>query len=106
MCRIASLFLSQRLKESMSGDAHDFNIETLAIFKNFFLQSKASKKIHVKWQLIRHSRPPEDGNHMPQHVGVDSERINSKNSTTLLVSGVFVGLLKCDTTRCSVQPSR
>jgi hypothetical protein len=25
MCRIASLFLLQRLKESMSGDACDFN---------------------------------------------------------------------------------
>jgi hypothetical protein len=22
-------------------------------------------------QLIRHSRPPEDGNHMPKHVGVE-----------------------------------
>ena len=36
MCRIASIFLLQRLKGSMSGDAHDFNnIETRAV-KFFF----------------------------------------------------------------------
>jgi len=28
MCRIAGLFLLQRLKGSMSGDARDFNMET------------------------------------------------------------------------------
>jgi hypothetical protein len=33
MCRIASLFLLQRLKGSMSGDKRDFkNIETRAVF--------------------------------------------------------------------------
>ena len=49
MCRIASLFLLQRLKRSMSGDERDFNnIETRAVIKFFFpLQSKAPKKIHV-----------------------------------------------------------
>ena len=48
MCRIASLFLLQRLKGSMSGKARDFNnIETRAVFKFFFLQGKASKKIHA-----------------------------------------------------------
>jgi len=32
MCRIASLFLLQRLKGNMSGDARDFNnIETRAV---------------------------------------------------------------------------
>ena len=37
MCRIASLFLLQRLKGSMSGDARDFNnIETRAVIKFFF----------------------------------------------------------------------
>ena len=42
MCRIASLCLLQRLKGSMSGDAHDFNnIETRAVIKFFFLQGKA-----------------------------------------------------------------
>jgi len=37
MCRIASLFLLQRLKGSMSGDARDFNnIETRTVIKFFF----------------------------------------------------------------------
>jgi len=37
MCRIASLFLLQRLKGSVSGDAPDFNnIETRAVIKMFF----------------------------------------------------------------------
>ena len=37
MCRIASLFLLQRLKGSMSGDARDFNnMETRAVIKFFF----------------------------------------------------------------------
>jgi len=37
MCRIASLFLLQKLKGSMSGDVHDFNnIEMRAIIKFFF----------------------------------------------------------------------
>jgi len=48
MCRIASLFLLQRLKGSMSGDARDFNIETRAVIKVFFpLQGKAPKEIHA-----------------------------------------------------------
>ena len=48
MCRIASLFLFQRLKGSMSGDAHDFNnIETRAVIVFFFLQGKAPKEIHA-----------------------------------------------------------
>ena len=50
MCRIASLFLFQRLKGSMSGDARDFsNIETRAVIKFlfFFLQSKVPKEIHA-----------------------------------------------------------
>jgi len=35
MCRIASLFLLQRLKESTSGDARDFNnIETRGVIKS------------------------------------------------------------------------
>jgi len=46
MCRIASLFLLQRLKGSMSDDARDFNnIETRAVIKFlFFLQGKAPMK--------------------------------------------------------------
>ena len=48
MCRIASLFLLQILKGSISGDARDFNnIETRAVIKFFFLQGKAPKEIHA-----------------------------------------------------------
>jgi len=48
MCRIASLFLLQRLKGSMSGDARDFNnIETRAVIKFLFLQGKAPKEIRA-----------------------------------------------------------
>ena len=49
MCRIARLFLLQRLKGSVSGDARDFNnIETRAVIKNFFfLQDMAPKEIHA-----------------------------------------------------------
>jgi len=48
MCRISSLFLLQRLKGSMSGDARDFNlIEMRAVIKCFFLQGKSPKEIHV-----------------------------------------------------------
>ena len=50
MYRIAGLFLLQRLKGSMSGDARNFNNnEKEAIIKNFFppLQSKAPKEIHA-----------------------------------------------------------
>ena len=47
-CRIASIYLLQRLKESMSGDTRDFlNIKTQAVIKFFFLQGKAPKKIHT-----------------------------------------------------------
>ena len=49
MCRIASLFLLQRLKGSMSGDTRDVNnMETRAVIKFFFfLQGKAPKEIHA-----------------------------------------------------------
>ena len=49
MCRIASLFLLQRLKGSMSGDARDFNsIETRDVKEFlFFLQVKAPKEFHA-----------------------------------------------------------
>ena len=47
-CRIASLFLLQRLKGSMSGNTHHFNnMETRAVIKFFFLQGKAPKEIHA-----------------------------------------------------------
>ena len=48
MCRIAGLFLLQKLKGSMSGDASDFNnMETRAAIKFFFLQGKAPKEIYA-----------------------------------------------------------
>ena len=48
MCRIESLFLLQRLKGNMSGDALDFNnIETRAVINFFSLQGKVTKEIHV-----------------------------------------------------------
>jgi hypothetical protein len=55
MCRIASLFLLQRLKGSISGDARDFNnIETRAVIKSPPPpppppppQGKAPKEIHA-----------------------------------------------------------
>ena len=49
MCRIASLFLLQRLKGSVSGEARDFNnIETRGVIKFFSpLQGKAPKEIHA-----------------------------------------------------------
>jgi len=47
MCRIACIFLLQRLKGSISGDARDFNnIERRAVIK-FFLRGKARKEIHA-----------------------------------------------------------
>jgi len=49
MFRIASLFVLQRLKGSMSGDARDFNnMETRAVIKFFFfLQGEAPKEIRA-----------------------------------------------------------
>ena len=48
MCRVASLFLLQRLKESMKCDVPDFNnTETRAVVKVFFLQIKAPKEVHA-----------------------------------------------------------
>jgi hypothetical protein len=53
MCRIASFFLLQSPKGSMSGDARDFNnIETRALIKCFFAQGKAPKEI----QALREKR--------------------------------------------------
>ena len=49
MCRIASLFLLQRVKGSMSGNARDFNnMETRAVIKSLpSPQGKAPKEIHA-----------------------------------------------------------
>ena len=65
MCRIASLFLLQRLKGSMSCSARDFNnIETRAVIKVFFfLQGKALKEIHA---ILTETL----GDHAPSYVTV------------------------------------
>jgi len=66
MCRIASLFLLQRLKGSMSGNARDFNnIETRAVIKFLFLQCKAPKKIQ---EFLTETL----GEHAPWHATVKS----------------------------------
>ena len=47
MCRIASLFLLQRLKGSMSGDTRDFNnMETRVVIKFFFLARQGADLYH------------------------------------------------------------
>ena len=64
MCRIASLFLLQGLKGSISGDARDFNnIETRAVIKFFPLQGKAPKEIHA---ILRETL----GEHTPSYATV------------------------------------
>ena len=58
MGRIASRFLLQSLKGSMSGDARGFNsLEARAVVKFFFLQDTASKKIHAILTNIRGTGP-------------------------------------------------
>jgi len=52
MCRIASLFLLNRLKGSMSGDARNFNnIKMRAVIK--FFPCKAPKEIQAPDRNIR-----------------------------------------------------
>jgi len=48
MCRIASLFLLQRLKGSISGDARDFNnIETRDVINFLSCKARRRKEIHA-----------------------------------------------------------
>ena len=58
MCRIASRFLLEMLKGSMSGDERYFNnMETRAVIK-FFLQGKAPKEIHaILTETLREHAP-------------------------------------------------
>jgi len=64
MCRIASLFLLQRLEGSMSGDARDFNnIKTRSIKFFFLLQGKAPKEIHA---ILKET----SGEHAPSYATV------------------------------------
>jgi len=54
MCRIASLFLLQRLKESMPGEARDFNnMETRAVINFFPARQGAEGKSHPSGRNIR-----------------------------------------------------
>ena len=63
MCRITSLFLLQRLKRSISGNACNFNIKTQAVISFFFLQGKALKEIHA---ILTETL----GEHAPSYVTV------------------------------------
>ena len=73
MCRIASLFLLQRPKGSMSGDAHDFNnIETQAVIKFFFLRGKALKEIHA---ILKETL----GEHAPSYTTVKNWVVQFKH---------------------------
>jgi len=64
MCRIASLFLLQMPKGSMSGDARDFNnMETRAVIRFFFMQGKAPKEIYA---IMRETL----GEHKPSYATV------------------------------------
>ena len=67
MCRIASLFLLQRLKGGMSGEARDFNnMDTRAVMKYFFfLQGKAPKEIHANVTETL-------GEHAPSYAAVEN----------------------------------
>ena len=72
MCRIASLFLLQGLKGSMSGDARDFNnVETRAVIKFFFLQGKEPKEIHA---ILREML----GENAPSYASVKNEVVKFK----------------------------
>jgi len=67
MLRITSLFLLQRLKKSISGNARDFNNEeTRAVIKYLFffvLQGKALEEIHTILRDIL-------GEHAPSYATV------------------------------------
>ena len=63
MCRIASLFLLQRLKGSRLGDVRDFNnIETSDFINVFFLKGKLPKEIYTILKEIL-------GEHAPSYTG-------------------------------------
>ena len=77
MCRIASIFLLQRPKGSMSDDARYFNnMETRAVIKFFFLlQGKVPKEIHA---ILKETL----GEHAPSYV-------TAKNWVTQFKHGDF-----------------
>ena len=68
MCRIASLFLLQKLKGSMSGDAPEFsNMETRAVIKFFLARQSAEgnsrhsdRNIRGTCTIVRHRQKLDD----------------------------------------------
>jgi len=67
VCRISSLFLLQRLKGSMSGDARDFNnIETRAVIKFFFPARQGAEgnsrhsERNIRGTCMHHRMPPSE----------------------------------------------
>jgi len=57
MRQIASLFLLQRLKGSMSGDTCDFNMETRAVTKFFFFPARQGAKGNSRHGNMHHRMP-------------------------------------------------
>ena len=78
MCRIASVFLLQRMKGSMSGDALDFNnMETRAVITFFlFLQGKVPKEIHA---ILKETL----GEHAPSYATVKNWVAQFKRGWTI-----------------------
>ena len=92
MCRIASLFLLQRLKGSKSGDARDSdNIETRAVVKFFFLQGKAPKEIHA---ILTETL----GEHAPLYATVKNWVTQYKHGDFSTFDAPHLGRLKTVTT--------
>ena len=92
MCRIASLFLSQRLEGSTSGDARHFNnIETRAVKFFFFLQGKAPKEIHV---ILKETL----GEHSPSYATVKNLVAQFKRGDFSMCYAPCPGRLKTVTT--------
>jgi transposase len=87
MCRIASLFLLQWLKGSMSVEVRNFNnINTQAVIKFLFVQGKSQKEIHA---ILTEAL----GEHAPSYA-------TFKNWVTQFKQGDFS---TCDAT-CPGQP--
>ena len=98
MCQIASLFLLQRLKRSMSGDARDFNnIDTRAVVKFFFLQGKAPKGLHA---ILTETL----GEHAPLHATVKNWLARFKRGDFSTCDGPRPGRPKTVTTPEIIDP--
>ena len=90
MLRIASIFLLQRLKGSVSGYARDFNnMETRAVIQFFFLQSKAPKEIHA---ILKETL----GEHAPSYATVKNWVAQFKRGDFSTYDAPRPGRLKSD----------